>query len=107
MEGFQEQEDGEEGHKLGRKVIPRRDKRMMLSMAFDSNLISLEHGEGQTGLGDGVPNSFEKVFDFCCSQATKKDLFHQLASQVHKDKGLDVDDCHAVRREGWKLIRQK
>lgn len=42
MEAFEEEEEGEEGHETGAEVVT-------------------EDGEGQAGLGDGVPGALHQV----------------------------------------------
>ena len=79
MEGFQEEKQGEQSHKLGREVIPWKIK---VGQIFrkSSCLNSLEDSEGKTSLSDRIPAPLHKMLKLCCSQLAKEQLPHQLAS---------------------------
>lgn len=62
VETFEEQEDGEQGHEFGRKVV-----------AKDS--------ESQTSLCHRVPGPFYQMFHFNGSQLTEEHLSGQLPGQ--------------------------
>lgn len=91
VETFEEEKKSEECNKAGAEVIPK-------------------NGEGQTSLCDSIPGTFQKVLHLCCPQLPKEHLAHHLAQEEDKDKGLDVQDCHAgaglgqVHHSGVELV---
>lgn len=76
METLEEEEESKERHKTRTEVIPK-------------------NSEGQTGFGDSVPGPLQKVLHLGCPQLPKEHLAHHFAQEEDKDKGLDVQDCHA------------
>lgn len=81
VEGLEEEQHGEQGDEFRVEVVA-------------------EHGEGETGLRQGVPEAFHQVFEFGGAQRAEEDLLHQLAGHEDEDERLEVDDGHARVRFG-------
>ena len=99
MERLEEEQEREQRHELGREIVSAKRngiKIMQGKMATEvSKNYLLEDGEGEAGLGDGVPGSLHQMLEFRRPKLTEEDFSHEFPHQDDHDEGLEVYDGHA------------
>ena len=110
MECLEEEQEREQRHELGRKIVSAEKMQSKLCrgkwhLSFQNYL--LEDGEGEAGFGNSIPGPLEKMLKFGCPEATEEDLAHEFAEEDDKDKRLNVDHGHTEMKIHSKSKRRK